>query len=390
MIETGLEVFLQKSHKKYRGLRLGVLCHPASVDSRLRHISELVLQKKLDIKVSCFLGPQHGMRGEKQDNMIESDDFVDPASKLPVFSLYGSSREPTVPMLAELDAFVIDLQDIGSRVYTFMYTMANCMRAAKAHDKKVIILDRPNPVGGKLLEGNVLEHSCASFVGQFPICVRHGMTMGELAKLFNDAFKIDCDLDIVKVKGWKRGKYAESWERDWVPPSPNIPNLTSAITFSGMVFFEGTNISEGRGTTRPFEWIGAPFINPDLLANEMNSLKLGGVYFRPIFFQPTYQKCRDQVCGGVQVHVTDRKEFNAFRVGLFLLGKIAALYPDKFEWKQPPYEYEHTRMPIDLIAGSAKLREDIDLGKGVEEFDQMAEEQLKEFVRLRKSYLLYA
>jgi len=388
-METGLEVFLKSAHKKYRGQRLGVLCNQASVNKELRHISELVLQKKLGLNVTCFIGPQHGMRGEKQDNMIESEDFVDPVTRLPVFSLYGTSREPTVELLNKVDTIVVDLQDIGSRVYTFMYTMANCLRAGKAHGKKVVVLDRPNPVGGELLEGNVLEKEYASFVGQFPICVRHGMTMGELARLFNEAFEIGCELDVVPLKGWKRGHYGDTWGRDWVPPSPNIPNLTSAIIFSGMVFFEGTNISEGRGTTKPFEFIGAPYINPDKLAAEMNGLKIPGVYYRPIFFQPTYQKHKDANCGGVQIHVTNRKTYNAFRSGLYLLERIATLYPNDFQWKKPPYEYEFERMPIDLIAGTAQIREAIDQGRGVKEFDKECTRQLKEFAKLRKPFLMY-
>lgn len=388
-MDTGLEVFLKSAHKKYRGQRIGVLCNQASVDKQLRHISELVLEKKLGLNVTCFIGPQHGMRGEKQDNMIESEDFVDPVTRLPVFSLYGTSREPTVELLNKIDTFVIDLQDIGSRVYTFMYTLANCLRAGKAHGKKVVVLDRPNPVGGELIEGNVLEKEYASFVGQFPICVRHGMTMGEIATLFNEAFGIGCELDVVPLKGWKRSHYGDTWGRDWVPPSPNIPNLTSAIIFSGMVFFEGTNVSEGRGTTKPFEFIGAPYVNPDQLASEMNALKLPGVYYRPIFFQPTYQKHKDTICGGVQIHVTQRKVFNAFRSGLYLLEKVATLYPDDFEWKKPPYEYEYERMPIDLIAGTAQVREEIDQGRGVKDFDKECTRQLKDFAKLRRKFLLY-
>lgn len=388
-MQTGLEVFLDKAHRQYRKLRLGILCNQASQDRNLSHIVELILQKKLKLNVTCFIGPQHGIRGEKQDNMVESEDFTDPRSGLPVFSLYGTSRVPTTRLLESIDAFVVDLQDIGSRVYTFMYTMANCMRAAKEHGKKVIVLDRPNPVGGLQIEGNVLEPNFTSFVGQFPICVRHGLTMAELALLFNEAFGIGCELDIVKCRGWKRSYFAEDWKRDWVPPSPNIPNPTAAHVFSGSVFFEGTNVSEGRGTTRPFEWVGAPFIQSDALAKVMNGLKLKGVYFRPIFFQPTYHKGKDQVCGGVQVHITDKKKFNSFQTGLWLLGKIAELYPKDFKWKEPPYEYEHTRMPIDLIAGSDLLRKSIDDEKGVKGFEQKALQELEGFRKLRKKFLIY-
>jgi uncharacterized protein YbbC (DUF1343 family) len=389
MFETGLDVFLKQDYKKYRGIRLGVLCNQASVDKNLIHISQAILQKKLDLQVACFFGPQHGIRGEKQDNMIESEDFIDPVSQLPVISLYGKSREPSDDAVEKIDAFVIDLQDIGTRIYTFMYTMANCMRAAKKLGKKVIVLDRPNPINGVSTEGNVLESGFTSFVGQFPICVRHGMTIGELALLFNEAFGIGCDLEVIHMRGWQRAFFADDLKRDWIPPSPNIPNLLSALVFPGCVLFEGTNLSEGRGTTRPFEWIGAPFINPDKLAAEMNGVKLPGVYFRPIYFQPTYQKWRDEVCGGVHLHVTNRRRFNSFQAGVRLLGKIAEMYPEAFRWKNPPYEYEHDRMPIDLIAGTSKLREAVEQRKGTKDFEMRAEEQVREFRKLRAHYLIY-
>jgi uncharacterized protein YbbC (DUF1343 family) len=388
-VEIGLEVFLAKAYKKYRGMRLGVLCNQASLDSKLRHISETILDKKLGLKIGCFLGPQHGIRGEKQDNMVESPDFTDPRSKLPVFSLYASTREPTDRMLEHLDAFVVDLQDIGTRIYTFMYTMANCMIAAKRTGKKVIVLDRPNPIGGELIEGNVLEKEYASFVGQYPMSARHGMTIGEIAGYFNQEFGIGCDLEVVKIQGWKRSQYADQWKRDWVPPSPNIPCLGSALTFPGSVLFEGTNISEARGTTRPFEWIGAPFIDADTLASAMQAKKLPGVYFRPIYFQPTYQKCKDEICGGVQIHITDRAKFNAFKAGIHLLDTIVNMYPKQFAWKQPPYEYEHVRMPIDLIAGTARLRGEIESGRGLKNFEEAAAKELAAFRRIRSRYLLY-
>lgn len=387
--QTGLQVFLAKRHKEYRKMRLGVLCNQASVDANLRHASHLVLEKKLGLEIACFLGPQHGIRGEKQDNMIESEDFIDPSTRLPVISLYSKTRDPSDDVLDRIDAFVVDLQDIGTRIYTFMYTMANCMRGAKRKGKKVVVLDRPNPIGGLLTEGNVLEEGFTSFVGQFPMCVRHGMTMGELALLFNEAFGIGCDLTVIPMTGWRRASYADELGRHWVPPSPNIPTVDSAVVFPGTVLFEGTNVSEGRGTTKPFEFIGAPFVDPDRLGAEMNRQKLPGVYFRPIFFQPTYQKWKDEVCGGVQIHVTDRKRFNAFQAGLRLLWKIAELHPDEFRWKRPPYEYEFDRMPIDLIAGTASLREGIEKKEDVKSFEEKAKQQLEAFRKVRKDYLLY-
>jgi uncharacterized protein YbbC (DUF1343 family) len=387
-MDVGLEVFLKTAYKKYKKLSLGVVCNQASNSKNLVHISKLVLDKKLGLKVSAFFGPQHGIRGEKQDNMIESDDFKDAETGLPVYSLYGKFREPTAENVRNIDAFVIDLQDIGTRIYTFMYTMANCMRAAKTYNKKVIILDRPNPIDGVHIEGNILEAEFTSFVGQYPINVRHGMTMGELALLFNEEFNINCDLEIVKVKGWKRNSFAIDWDRDWVPPSPNIPVFQSALIFPGTVFIEGTLVSEGRGTTRPFEFIGAPYIHSDKLANEMNKLKLPGFYFRPIYFQPTFQKWKNEVCGGVQIHLTDFKKINAFECGAYLIAKIYELYPKEFQWKSPPYEYEFTKMPIDLIAGTSKFREHVENGT-ISKFLELSKKQCALFNKTRTKYLLY-
>jgi uncharacterized protein YbbC (DUF1343 family) len=321
--------------------------------------------------------------------MVESDDFTDPRSGLPVFSLYGEFREPTETMVSHFDAFLIDLQDIGTRIYTFMYTMANCMRAAAKWNKRVIVLDRPNPIDGITTEGNLLDTQFASFVGQFPMVVRHGMTMGELALLFNEHFGIHCDLDIVRMKGWKRKSIGTQWKRDWVTPSPNIPTVTTAQVFPGTVLFEGTNVSEGRGTTKPFEWIGAPYIEADVLAGEMNRMKLSGVYFRPIYFQPTYHKGKDQVCGGVQIHISDPYKFKPYLAGVRLLHKIAELYPNHFEWKKPPYEYEFNKMPIDLIAGTDALRKSVDAHKGSKSFEEVCRLENKEFGLIRKKYLLY-
>lgn len=388
-MDTGLDVFLKKEHRRFRKVRLGVLCNQASVNKSLTHISQLVLSKGLKLNVTCFLGPQHGIRGEKQDNMVESPDFTDPITGLPIFSLYAETRSPTPKMLDHFEVLIVDLQDIGTRIYTFMYTMENCMRAAKKEGKKVVILDRPNPINGKTTEGNVLNMAFSSFVGQQPMCTRHGMTMGELALLFNEEYGIGCDLEIIKLRGWKREQFADSWGQDFVPPSPNIPTLNSALVFPGCVHFEGTLVSEGRGTTKPFEWIGAPYIEADRLALVMNKKRMPGVFFRAIYFQPTYQKCKDQVCGGVQIHVTDRKKFNSFEAGVELLGAIAELYPAKLEWKKPPYEYEYSRMPIDLITGTDKLRRAIEEKKGITQFLEQSRKELALFRKTRAKYLLY-
>ncbi len=388
-IETGLDLFIKKHHSRFRKTKIGFLCNQASVDKNLKHVAELVQTKSLKLNVTCFIGPQHGIRGEKQDNMVESDDFIDPKSQKPVYSLYGTSRKPTSKIINAIDTFVIDLQDIGCRIYTFMYTMLYCMQAAKEHGKKVVILDRPNPVGGEHVEGNLLNLSFSSFVGLFPMSTRHGMTMGELALMFNEELNIHCDLEIISMKGWKRNSYPESWGRPWVPPSPNIPVADSAQTFAGTVHFEGTHISEGRGTTMPFLYIGAPYIESDLLAAQMNRLKLPGVYFRAIYFQPTFHKGKDQVCGGVHIHILDRKKFNSFEAGIYLLSTIAQLYPKDFAWKQPPYEYEFEKMPIDLIAGTDELRKSIDSQTSIKKFLDRSRSDVAQFKKTRKKYLLY-
>lgn len=387
-MRTGLDEFLKEKWKKHRSGRLGVLCNQASVDKHLVHIRDLLAEKK-GITIGAFLGPQHGIRGEKQDNMKESSDFIDPVFKVPVFSLYSHTRVPTQKMMETFDTLVIDLQDIGTRIYTFMYTMENCMREAKKFGKKVVVLDRPNPIGGINIEGNVLDMNYRSFVGQLPLCTRHGMTMGELALLFNEAFSIECDLEIVPLKGWKRKHFACDWGRDWIPPSPNIPIWESALTFPGTVHFEGTNISEGRGTTKPFEWIGAPFVDADKLAQEMNAKKLKGFYFRPIYFQPTFQKHQDQLCGGVQIHMNHLNKLNAFEMGVHLLASFWKLYPEQCQWKKPPYEYVEDKLPIDVIAGTDSLRLAVESGKA-DDFLEQAQEELELFRKLRKSYLLYS
>jgi uncharacterized protein YbbC (DUF1343 family) len=387
-VHSGLDEFLKEKWKKYKSGRWGVLCNQASVDKHLVHIRDILKEKK-GISLGAFLGPQHGIRGEKQDNMKESSDFFDPELKVPVFSLYSHTRVPTAEMMQAFDVLIVDLQDIGTRIYTFMYTMENCMREAKKLGKKVVVLDRPNPIGGVNIEGNVLDVNYRSFVGQLPICTRHGMTMGELAILFNEAFEIGCDLEVITLKGWKRKHLACDWDRDWVPPSPNIPVWESALTFPGTVHFEGTNISEGRGTTKPFEWIGAPFVDADKLAKEMNQKKLKGFYFRPIYFQPTFQKHQDQVCGGVQIHMSHLSKLNAFEMGIHLIAAFWKLYPEKCEWKKPPYEYVEDKLPIDVIAGTDAFRLAVESGS-VKSFLERSVEELEVFRKLRKNYLLYA
>jgi uncharacterized protein YbbC (DUF1343 family) len=321
--------------------------------------------------------------------MVETSHGEDPATGLPVFSLYSETREPTPEMLSEVDTIVFDLQDVGCRVYTFIYTMANAMRACAEHGKRFVVCDRPNPIGGVEVEGSLLERGHESFVGQFPIPMRHGMTVGELALLFNSEFGIGCDLEIVTMEGWEREMFYEATGCSWVMPSPNMPTVDTAVVFPGTVFFEGTQLSEGRGTTRPFEQIGAPYVDADLLAGEMNALRLPGILFRPTVFMPTFQKHAGRGCGGVFLHVTDRKAFRPVITGIALAGKLFDLYEEEFLWKEPPYEYEYDRNPFDVIAGTLELRSALEGRMGSADIAASWQPDEEVFRDRRSGYLLY-
>ncbi|OFV91272.1 MAG: hypothetical protein A3G76_06815 [Acidobacteria bacterium RIFCSPLOWO2_12_FULL_65_11] len=369
------------------GRRVGVVCNPASVDAELRHVADRLTASGAHL--AALFGPQHGFRSDAQENMIETGHGRDEIRRVPVYSLYSDTREPTAEMLRDLDALVIDLQDVGARVYTFIYTMANCLLAARKHAVKVIVCDRPNPIGGLSVEGPMLDRGFESFVGMYPIPLRHGMSIGELARLFNDHFAIGADLDVVKMTGWRREMYFDDTRLPWVLPSPNIPTLDTAIVYPGTVLFEGTNVSEGRGTTRPFELVGAPWTAAEHFAGELNRLGLAGVRFRPAVFEPTFHKHANVSCGGCQVHVLDRRAFRAVETGVALLGAFRASDPDRFTWRPPPYEYEHEQLPIDILAGSSKLREQIEAGAPAHDIAASWEADVSEFLPIRERFLLY-
>jgi uncharacterized protein YbbC (DUF1343 family) len=308
---------------------------------------------------------------------------------LPIHSLYSETREPTAAMLEKIDVLVFDMQDVGCRIYTFAYTMANCMSAARKFGKKVIVCDRPNPINGQQVEGNVLEPEHASFVGLFPIPTRHGMTLGELAGMFNEEFAIGCDLEVITMKGWERGQWLDDTDAPWVLPSPNMPTLDSATVFPGTVHFEGTQMSEGRGTTRPFELIGAPYIDPEQYAETLNQIDLAGVFFRSCIFRPTFQKHGGVSCGGVQIHVTDRNEFEPVITGVAMVKAAYDLYRDEFRWKEPPYEYVYDRNPFDVIAGTSSIREAFEQGTKLGDIRNSWIPDFDKFMKLRERYLLY-
>jgi uncharacterized protein YbbC (DUF1343 family) len=321
--------------------------------------------------------------------MIETPHARDARRQVPVYSLYSETREPTADMLGDVDVLVVDLQDVGTRVYTYVYTMANCMRAAARHGVHVIVCDRPNPVGGEEVEGSLLQPAFTSFVGQFPLPLRHGLTIGELARLFNDEFGIGAAVDVVPLEGWTRAMYFDETGLPWIITSPNIPTLDSAIVYPGAVLFEGTKLSEGRGTTRPFELIGAPGIDGDRLADAMNARGLPGVHFRPVFFEPTFHKHAKQTCGGCQTHVLDRRTFRPVRTAVELMAEFRREDPARFGWKEPPYEYEHEKQPIDVLYGSSRLRESLDSGTGAVALVASWKKDEVAFRRTRERYLLY-
>jgi uncharacterized protein YbbC (DUF1343 family) len=372
---------------RLNGLRVGVLANPASIDRQFRHIVDR-LAASSDWTLAAIFGPQHGFRSDLQDNMIETPHAKDPRRDVPIFSLYSETREPTPEMLDLIDILVIDIQDVGARIYTFIYTMANCLRAAARKRLPVIVCDRPNPIGGAV-EGPMLEPGFESFVGQFPIPMRHGMTVGELARLFNEHHGIGAELEVVAMEGWSRGLYWDKTGLPWVMPSPNMPTLETAIVYPGTVLFEGTMLSEGRGTTRPFELIGAPWLDGEALAARMNNVGLRGVHFRPAIFEPTFQKHARTTCGGCQIHLTAWTEFAPVAAGVSLLRECYGLAPKQFAWRPPPYEYEHDKMPIDILAGSAALREQIESQVPLEEIVASWGPGEKAFEAARKPYLLY-
>ena len=388
MVKTGLEILLESKLNLLQGSRVGLIVNPSSINSRFEHAADLFHQHP-QIKLTALFGPQHGIRGETQDNMIEWQTFRDKRTGLPAYSLYGETRKPTAEMLGDLDVLVLDIQDVGTRVYTFIYTMALAMEAAREQGQRFIVLDRPNPINGLQIEGNILEPDFQSFVGMFPIPMRHGMTIGELALLFNREFGIGCELEVVKMEGWRRELWYEDTGLPWVMPSPNIPTPDTAVVYPGNVMIEGTDVSEGRGTTRPFEVIGAAYIDGDQLVAELKKANLPGVAFRPLHFQPTFHKFAGVICGGIQLHVIDRSSFKPVITGVALISAIRRLYPDHLEWKQPPYEYVYDKLPFDVINGSSRPREQIERGTPVDEIEKSWAEELREFADRRGRYLLY-
>jgi len=387
-VQTGLVRFLESPPKWVANARLGLLCNPASVDRSYNH-TRLLIQQHFPGKLTALYSPQHGFFAEKQDNMIESADGVDPVLNLPVYSLYGKTRVPTKAMLDPVDVLLVDLQDVGTRVYTFIYTLSYCLEAAKALHKKVVILDRPNPINGRTVEGNCLKPNYRSFVGRYALPMRHALTIGELAKLFNEHFEIGCDLEIIPMKGWQRSMFFPQTGLPWVAPSPNLPNPISVMVYPGQVLWEGTNVSEGRGTTLPFELFGAPYLNAAKIISTIGSESIPGIVLRPVVFEPTANKWQAQPCQGFQIHITHPDEFRPYETSLRLLQAVIFHHKETFEWKQPPYEYETRRLPIDLIVGDRTIRKRLENMEPVETIAESWQAELEEFSDISRGFHLY-
>ncbi|MCA1789669.1 MAG: DUF1343 domain-containing protein [Thioalkalivibrio sp.] len=383
----GVSRLLAGEHRHLQFERLGLVAHPASVTPDLEPSVDALWHAGFGLR--ALFGPQHGARGEKQDNMIESDPYMDPATGLPVHSLYGEVRKPTPEMLEGIDALLFDLQDVGVRVYTFVWTMALAMEACAEAGVRFVVLDRPNPIGAMRREGPVLRPGFESFVGLQPIPLRHGLTTGELARWLNGVRGIGCELEVVPCSGLERWMRWKDTGLPWVMPSPNLPTPEACEVYPGMVLLEGTNLSEGRGTTRPFELFGAPYVDPGALVASLEPRLESGVKLRPCHFEPTFQKHAGVLCGGAQLHVLEPEALEPVRTAVEILVAVKALTGASFAWRDPPYEYEEVIPPIDLLWGHAGLRQGIDAGLETADILSGVDAELAGFTRSVEPFLLY-
>ena len=389
-MRTGLERFLDDPRRFVGGARVGLIANPTTVDRHLRHGVDL-LHAHGDVDLRILFGPEHGIRGCAQD-MIGVDGNHDPVTGLPEVSLYGAtfqSLSPSAEHLAGIDVLIFDVQDVGARYYTYAATMALSMKAAAKAGVKVVVLDRPNPIGGLQVEGGGLEPGLENFCALYPVPQRHAMTVGELARLYNETFATGCELEVVACEGWRRSQYFDETGLPWVMPSPNMPTLETAVVYPGMCLLEGTNLSEGRGTTRPFELFGAPFIDGRTLAAQLERERLAGVLLRPCTIEPTFQKHARQRCGAIQLHVTDRKAFDSYRTGLAVLVAVRKLWPRDFAWRTEVFEFRGDVPAIDLLTGKPAVREAIDDGCSLEDVVALATGGTEGYDAGREAALLY-
>ncbi len=389
-VQTGLEVLITDFPEKIRGARIGVVCHPASIDAELRHALDLL--QAAGARIVAIFGPEHGARGEAQDMEDVEDVSLDPRLGVPVHSLYGAtfaSLTPRPEHLRGLDALVIDLQDVGARYYTFVWTMALCMEAAGKARVRVLVCDRPNPLDGLTTEGNLITPGFESFVGLHPVPNRHGLTPGEIARFVQRRRGVECELDILPLRGWRREMVFEETGLPWVYPSPNMPTVDTALVYPGMCLVEATELSEGRGTCRPFEVAGAPGIDPEALAADLSHRNLPGCRFRPLYFRPKFQKHAGNTCGGVQIHVTDRRLFDSCATGVAFLQSVKRVAPKAFAWRAKPYEFVADIPAIDLLAGDERLRLALEADADLTELASQWAQERAAFETVRREVLLY-
>ncbi|RYG73760.1 DUF1343 domain-containing protein [Lentibacillus lipolyticus] len=382
--KLGVEVLLGEEKEFIKGKRVGLITNPTGVDKDLKSIVD-ILNNDPDIDLTALYGPEHGVRGNAQAGEYV-DYYIDEATGLPVYSLYGKTRKPTSEMLEDIDVLLFDIQDVGARFYTYIYTMAYAMEAAQENDIPFIVLDRPNPLSGTKVQGPVLDPDYKSFVGNYPIPLRHGMTVGELAKLFNNEYGIDADLTVVEMQGWKRTMYYEDTALEFVMPSPNMPTPDTVMVYPGTALMEGTNVSEGRGTTKPFERIGAPYINSTEFLVALNDLNLPGVDFRAVSFTPAFSKHSGELSHGVQIHVTHKPSFHPVKAGLHIIKTLHDMYPDDFAFRA---ENKQGVSFFDNLIGNGWVRKAIEEGKSVDWMESQWKDELKAFKKLREEYLLY-
>jgi uncharacterized protein YbbC (DUF1343 family) len=394
MVETGLQRVLSGEVSVLAGKKIGLLVNPTAVDHRLTHIVDL-LRGRRDLHISCLFGPEHGVRGDAQD-MVGVDEARDSVSGIPMYSLYGRTEESLYPkktMLEGLDAVAFDIQDIGTRYYTYVWTLLHMMQACAARGLEVIVLDRPNPIAGVDVEGGAIRDGYRSFVGRASLPNRHGLTAGELARMVNEREQVGCRLEVVAVRHWRREHYFDETGLPWVMPSPNMPHLDTALVYPGMCLVEGTELSEGRGTTRPFELVGAPFVSyaeAHQLAAMLHKEDLPGVRFRPIIFTPTFQKHAGRRCGGVHLHVVDRRTFRPYLTGVAVLRAFKQLFPKHFRWRVREYEFVKDKPAVDLLAGGPDIREGIDAGWSLDQLAATWRGEEQAFVQARGRWLLYS
>ncbi|MGP4073944.1 exo-beta-N-acetylmuramidase NamZ family protein [Piscibacillus sp. B03] len=381
-MELGLEIFIDKYIDNYKKQRIGLVTNPTGVNRKLESTIDLLNDR---LNLTTLFSPEHGIRADLKEGE-EVEDSIDEITGLPIYSLYGETRRPTSNMLSKVDVVIFDIQDIGSRYYTYIYTLAYILEACKEHKKEVIVLDRPNPINGLHVEGNIVKDSYKSFVGLYPLPIRHGMTVGELARLFNKEFDIKCSLTVIPMENWDRSKYFDELDWPWVPPSPNVTGVEMQLLYPGTCLIEGTNLSEARGTVRPFEMIGAPFIDARAVTSKFNDLNLSGVIARPVSFTPTYQKFSGEVCHGIQLHVLDRDEINSFYIGAQLINIIYQMYPADFEFIKDERSDHYF---FDLLAGTNELRQAI-VDSNLDEYLNGIRNELEAFLPTREKYLIYS